>query len=1363
MYASSRDLSARVLVLVITVAAVAGFSVVGAVAPPVSHGSAGTPSATPALSPSPSLAPSPLQKVSAPAYSAASVDTAAQYGYTVSPDPAALNPSQTMTVQVSVGSSASLDSFVDQIQNPGSPMYHAFTTLSSLGTAFGVSAPQYAADASYFTDLGLTVAPDPARIYLTVTGTIAQIEQAFHTQIGAFTEQYYSPGQWNPLFGDASAGVNSTTSRLVYLSTGNAYLPSAMDSNGVAGLGTLFAQPDLVAPFPGLSPGTSLTSLGLTTSIPTPTQEIAPGQALGAGDPDGCASHNYTWGVLDGIDWQFLFPCSMQVLSGATNLLNGHSAINGVPDKGQGVTIGIIDVGCPFASDLSEFTNLTGVGILGRLSVIAINTSSEFYDNGQVAGCTNNGEIWGWTGETSLDIEYAATMAPQAHIDLISVGDPALTAFDYAYQVTADYLTTGAATPLPAGVTVLNLVTGTTTSTTSVAASSVTITSNSYGTGEELSAIFGSPTYLALENEGLDELAALGVTNLFASGDYGPATYPFPLQAGIPADASGQTSVGGGVLTAEDNGVEFPDTGVATTIDGLNMTVARTTGIGSFTYWAESEYIVYGYPTGNVTSPALPPGETGGGFGQSSALAQPWWQNSLDIYDSGSLIDPVISGSAGFNMSIYAFGSWLLTYGGTSFACPVFAGIWALIEEQALTAFGTPKMGDINALLFEAHNAQQAGVVPVSAYTPMTDIGTGGVTSLLCSALSCGYNIWEVLDLWGPSSGEAQYMLAGQDEYPQDQNLPYWFGTLDNPAGNGWNYLQGLGLVNAEVLDTELIGQVPATQHALDNAPFYILEVVGTTLVPIQSFIAGQTYALEIVSASGGALTGPFDLTTYSAGTLSTTQIPTASFNYTPGWTPQVVFTNGSEYGYFYATSTGGGTAPDWTFQYFAVEQPPLTNGTLTLGVQTPFGLVTAGEAQVPMETSTGTGPLSTGGQALVLLNGVPVGGALITQTAVQIAPAAIADKTLPVVAPGTTLATYLTSASGLGAFWTDSGQLYADIVAEVAPAPVGPILPVVFTLEATYDGLSSNTVTVVAEPMSGLFSTDVALTNGYVVGTVGFYGMNYLNYLNISVGPSPDEFVNLTYAPGTTYTGTVAVNLTAPSSGPAVLSASAAGAAEILLLSCGGFVGYGDYFALCGLTAAYDFEFQWQDPVVLLPATISTSQGGGAVVGTDTISWSGTAYAGATGALTLVSSAGAEALASGISGSYSLDTGAIPNGAYTAVFSEQDVGAAPTTSSVSFVVDNPPATAPPPGTSQPAPAVPSTASSSSSLAPLLSALVGALAGALAVAIWTGRRRPDSNGPRPRASPAPVRGRRGDDAADPATSRGSDAPVERRT
>lgn len=1227
-----------------------------------------SPTAAASSNPTVSAASGPLAQVSGPSYPTQTPGAASQYGYTVTPDPSVSTANQPMTVLVSLGSEAGLSAFVDQVQNPASPMYHAFASPSAIAGAFGADPGAYASDAAYFAGYGLTATPDPTRMVLSVTGTIPEIEAAFHTRIGAFQESYRSPGLWSPLFGNASADLNSTTSRTIFLSTGNAYLPSGMHAAGIAGLGTLFAQPQLSTAFVGLSPATGLAALGHTTSIPSGTTAISAASALGKKGTAACASQNYTWGQLLGIDWQFLFPCSMPALTGGVNLWNGVNTIRGASDRGQGVTIGILDVGCPIPSDLQTFKNLTGVDLPSHLTVVSLNTPFEFNPNTNLTGCINNGFDYGWTIETTLDLEYAAAMAPQAHIVLISIGDASLTSFDSALLFTSQYLTTGGATALPAGVaSVLNLFTGATSQTTSAADSSVSITSNSYGTGEFLTAIFGTPQYLGLENEVLDILAAEGVTNLFASGDSGPSVYPFPVQAAIPADASGVTSVGGGMVTAEYNGQEFPNTGVSVTISGEPMIVVPVSGVASYTYWLEALYIIFGYPSGNVTVPALPPGWVGGGLGQSSSLPQPWWQNALDVYDSGARIDPVISGSAAFNMSVYAFGAWQLTYGGTSFATPIFAGEWALIEEQALAAFGTPKFGEINALLFEAHNAQQAGATGTNPYLPMTDIGTGGITFLSCPASACGINIYQVTGLWGPSNPYATYLVASQDEFPQDQNLPSWFGTLNNPAGSGWNYLQGLGMPFIDKLDGVLIGPMPSAHRVLDSPPFTVEQVAGGALVPIQALLAGTTYTLEVVGLSG-PLSGTFSVTAYSGGVTTTTTV-SGPFPYTPLFTPQQPFTNGSEYGYFRVVAMGSKSPPS-SFQDFAVAQPMLADGTLTLGVMTPLGLVTAGEAQVPMEQATGLGPVITGGQALVTLDGVPVGGAVITQTALDVPPAAIADPTIPVAAPGQTLGTYLTTASGLAAFWTDSGQLFVDVLAQ-APGTVGPILPVVFSLQASYDGLVSNAVTVVAEPQSGYFSTNLGMENGQITGTVGFYGMTYLDFLNVSVGSAPGEFENFTFPAGTTYTGQIAVDLTAPENGPAVVSVMAAGESTFMTINCGGLVGYGSYFMLCGLNSPFTYASVWEDPVVLLPATLSSSTARGTVEGVDTVTWTGAAMPGASGTLSLVWAGGSEVLAHGVSGSYALDTTRLLDGAYQLVYAETAPGAVPTTQTLNLYADN--------------------------------------------------------------------------------------------
>lgn len=1160
--------------------------------------------------------------------------------YSMVPEKAQYNPDAQVTVTVGLQPQQGLSSFVQAINNPASPQYRNFVSAQQLGSMFGVSPTQYNAISSYFQSYGLSVLPSSTLLSLQVSGSVSQMQNALHTSIAAYAMQYNSSGLWNPMYGNGSSVTGSvSTSPVFYVNTNGIYMPQTLASSvsGVVGLSGAMATPSLGMPY-GMSPS------AVAQTPPSVNSSLMPGSH---GNPfsidqiqylpfanyawaTGSQVENYTFGGIIGGNYQFLFPSTMHVVTGAQSLWTGQNTINGIPDQGQGVTIAVIEVGSLPLSVLQGFGAEVFHNpnqVTGRFTVISPYGESQ-------SQMINDGYAWGWTTETALDIEYIAAMAPLAHIDLIGVPTPDFSAFDYAYQYTTQYLATG-----------------------NTPATSVSITSNSYGSGEASVVYTGSPMYLTVEDVLLQAMNAVGITNFFATGDYAGATTGMANQAGMPAISPGSTSVGGAQVTATSYGMEFPNTGIWA-YNGMYMQVAKATGLGPVTYWSYGEGLSGTYQ-----------GIVSGGYGQSISETQPWWQNALDTYSTGAAMDPVVSGAAAFNMSIYypvgEGDNWLLFYGGTSFATPITAGEWVLIEEQANAAFGSPRMGNINPVLFAAHNAYEAGVssVSVNPYSHMTDTGIG--------TDSAPYNSWN----W--------YYSNLSINTPSDPILPWWFNTLYNPAGLGWNYLGGLGMIKAGVLDNALIGQVPATQHALMNEPFMVTQVTSGGLQPVTTLQAGTTYTFQIVLANGQpgsyynlmAYSGNPNDGTYGGGVMTSLQTnASGQFTYTPEWSSQTP--GGSSYGYFLLTSVGGS---DWSFQPFAVVPPPASSGTLQLGVVDPYGqLQTGGNAEVTTFTTTMTGFYNEFAQSEVFLNGTPIPNAIVTETSVDVSLYQTQDPTLPAssYAPGMVLGSFISDARGEAVFWTDA------LTAELN----GSLPTQVVVLQAHYGNLVSNPITVYIEPQSGSFHTNVAMNGAgtALVGNVTFSDMKFVNFVNVSIGSEPGQFVNVTYPPvyydsnaglwqSGVFNGVIHVDFTnlPPAGTPIVLSMVAQGSNDLSFIE--------SFLGFTFVTYSVQNPITWADPVVInnpgiAPAADMSLSQTGLVNGNLNIAYSGSSVSGiASEVLSISSAAGNTVLSSspGSSGAYSLNTSLYMDGYYTLIYSVTTTTGLTSTASQTVYIDN--------------------------------------------------------------------------------------------
>jgi subtilase family serine protease len=105
---------------------------------------------------------------------------------------------------------ADLNQLLNDQQNPASPHYHQWLTPEQFGARFGLSSSDLATVKSWLSSRGLTIGTvAPSLNSITISGTVAQIESAFGTNIHSFSEngQTHIANITDPMLPSAIAGV----------------------------------------------------------------------------------------------------------------------------------------------------------------------------------------------------------------------------------------------------------------------------------------------------------------------------------------------------------------------------------------------------------------------------------------------------------------------------------------------------------------------------------------------------------------------------------------------------------------------------------------------------------------------------------------------------------------------------------------------------------------------------------------------------------------------------------------------------------------------------------------------------------------------------------------------------------------------------------------------------------------------------------------------------------------------------------------------------------------------------------------------------------------------------------------------------
>jgi subtilase family serine protease len=371
----------------------------------------------------------------------------------------------------------------------------------------------------------------------------------------------------------------------------------------------------------------------------------------------------------------------------ATSMQNSYnlSPLYAADVKGQGVTIAIIDsFGNPnMASDLANFNTQMGLphmcGEPGQACGAGTPTFTHVYWDGktQVKSPPPNSQGTGlqardgWALETSLDVEWAHAMAPEANI----------------INVTTNPAETQGVQGLPAMMNAEQYI---------VDHHQATVITQSFGTTEEN--FDGTQSLLNLRHAFISA-AANGVTVLASTGDFGtanpgktpiknPATIPFPT-VNWPASDPLVTAVGGTYLCTD------PVTGL-----GVDSTDP---------------------PSNCQANPGVREiGWIDGGGGFSHVFAKPDYQDALPagstaIDSSRGIPDVAFQASSRTAPLVYdSFdGGWFLV-GGTSCSSPQFAGLVALADQVA--GHG---LGPINPTLYSI------GADPTKYADDFYDVTTG--------------------------------------------------------------------------------------------------------------------------------------------------------------------------------------------------------------------------------------------------------------------------------------------------------------------------------------------------------------------------------------------------------------------------------------------------------------------------------------------------------------------------------------------------------------------------------------------------------------------------------------------------------------
>jgi subtilase family serine protease len=650
-----------------------------------------------------------------------------------------------VTVWLNLHNKAALDAMVQGMYDKTSPNYHKFLTMKEFKTQFAPTAKDAATVRDFLTTHNMKVTSiDRNNHFVVAQGSVGDAQTAFQTKINRMMINgvAHHVNATPPAIAGPAAALVSTVQGLSDLNYHANVKPSQNPETGV--------------PFAGVSP-TAVGADGLFFSgeclrppeVVTFTTGGSTPKAIYAGNRYG-ANINSPAPNLPSCGYD---AAEMQKAYGLNNVYKAGL-------DGAGQTIMIIDAfgSNTIVADTNLFSSLNG------LPPLTSSNFTIFTPNGSATCTSTNGCIAGnWQFETTLDVQWAHSIAPGANIVLILGADNSFTNLDIA-----------------------NLF--------AVENGFGTVLSNSFGISE-IALVELDPSELVVEN-GISEIAAaLGISQNVSTGDSGDQLATNTADFGIPS------------VSVQANA----DSPFATAIGGTSTFLDSKSNIELQTGWGMNfARIAEATPNPPTIPPLLFGFQSGAGGGTSVVYAKPKFQKGnttggvkfRQVPDISMNADPETGNEIVVTPTSVPGDEQLVeVFGGTSLSCPMFSAFWA-IANQAAAAEGLGPLGQAAPILYELSG------------NAITDVNVKAVDTLL-NVTGTIFNppnppsFQSAAALAGPQPPTTRFVSALFQSSSSTRWDVFTFGTDSSLAtGPGWDNVTGLGTPNGMTFINKVVKAV---------------------------------------------------------------------------------------------------------------------------------------------------------------------------------------------------------------------------------------------------------------------------------------------------------------------------------------------------------------------------------------------------------------------------------------------------------------------------------------------------------------------------------------------------------------------------